>query len=209
MVFNKKIAKIIICTLLIGSLSNVKAQSLQQKVHAFSESYTQETKGDYAGSIKTLKALNISDQYEIELRLGWLHYLAGMQIESIKHYQSAIKIMPFSIEAKFGLIYPISTLGNWDQVKDQYESILKIDSKNTLALYRLSLLNYNKKEYATARKHLETVVNLYPFDFDGLSLLGYTYLQLGMKKEAKIVFGKCLLSQPSNDTIFKEWEKLN
>jgi len=138
------------------------------------------------------------DSYEINIRLGWLNYLAGEHHESSKYYQNAIELKPYSIEAKFGYTYPLSVLGNWGLVKTQYLNILEIDPMNTLANYQLGLMYYNVEDYTSALKHFEKVVNQYPFDYDGTHMFAWTHYRLGKLREAEVLFKKALLIRPGD-----------
>src|SRR5450759_4614864 len=80
---------------------------------AFGKSYEFESKGNYSEAISVLKKVYQEDSYEINLRLGWVTYLAGKFTESSAYYQETMKLKPYSIEAKFGFVYPASALGNW------------------------------------------------------------------------------------------------
>ncbi|MBU0764820.1 MAG: tetratricopeptide repeat protein [Bacteroidetes bacterium] len=184
-------------------LSPVFAQDQDAIVSAFKESYTYETNGDYTKAIETMKKVLKEDNYEVTLRLGWLHYMAGLFTESITYYQKCVKLMPYSIEAKLGLVYPASALGNWEQVITQYNEILNIDPYNSPVNYRLGLIYYGREKYETAFKYFEKVVNMYPFDYDGLHMLAWTNYRLGKTREAKILFNKTLMLSP-DDASAKE-----
>jgi tetratricopeptide (TPR) repeat protein len=80
----------------------------------------------------------------------------------------------------------------------QYESILIIDPQSTVANYYLGYALYNRKQYETASKHFEKVVNLYPFDYDNSIMLAWTYFRLGKNNEAKMLFNKVLLMSPND-----------
>ncbi len=178
---------------------NAFAQNEKALQDAFSSSYTYEYSGDYTKAIEVVKKLYSDKSYEINLRLGWLTYMSGLFTESQSYYQKAMSLMPLSLEAKLGYVYPASALGNWDQVITQYKEILKIDAKNTTVNYRLGLIYYGKKEYSTAYKYFETVVNLYPFDYNNTLYFAWTNYFMGKTREAKVLFNKVLLIQP-NDT---------
>ena len=45
--------------------------------------------------------------YTVNLRLGWLYYLSGKYASSERHYQTAIKVAPDSLEAKIGYTLPL------------------------------------------------------------------------------------------------------
>lgn len=174
------------------------AQNERAIVEAFSSSYTHEYTGDYPKAIDVLKRLNAESSYEVNLRLGWLTYMSGLFTESVGFYQKAISIMPYSIEAKLGFVYPAAALGNWEQVIRQYNDILRIDPKNTTANYRLGLIYYGREDYTSAAKFLEQVVNLYPFDYNATLYYAWTNLRLGKNREARVLFNKVLMIQPND-----------
>ncbi|MBK7173967.1 MAG: tetratricopeptide repeat protein [Bacteroidales bacterium] len=165
---------------------------------AFSSSYSLETAGKYTAAIEVLEKQYDASSYEINLRLGWLHYLTGQFVESINYYNKSIQLMPLSVEARFGYVYPASALGNWDQVVAKYMEILRIDPSNYTANYRLGAIYYTRKEYGTAYKYFEKLVNWFPFDYDVLHMYAWTNYQMGKLREAKVLFHKALLNHPND-----------
>lgn len=174
------------------------AQDYIRLTAAFSESYAKEKTGKYQEAVNALKAYYDAGSYEINLRLGWLTYLQGQFTESLGYYNKATELMPYAIEPRLGLVLPASSLGNWEMVISQYNKILSIDPNNTLTLYRLGLISYDKKEYKQAYQYFEKVVNLYPFDYQSVLMLGWTNYRLGKTREAKILFNKALLYSPED-----------
>lgn len=166
--------------------------------NAFKQSYTYEKSGDFKKAVEELKKVYDETSYEINLRLGWLNYQAGVFTESVAHYQKAVNLMPYSEEAKFGLILPKAAVGKWDEVIAIYQKILSNSPNNTVACYRLGLIYYGKKDYDQAYKYFEKVVNLYPFDYDGLIMYAWTNFQMGKTREAKVLFNKALLYAPDD-----------
>ena len=181
----------------------LEAQDYTKLSSAFSDSYTKEKAGKYQEAVNSLKAVYDAGTYEINLRLGWLTYLQGQFTESLAYYNKATDLMPYAIEPRLGLVLPASSLGNWDMVIAQYNKILDIDPNNTIALYRLGLITYDKKDYKKAFTYFEKVVNLYPFDYQSLLMLGWSNYKLGKNREAKILFNKALLYSP-DDASAKE-----
>jgi tetratricopeptide (TPR) repeat protein len=175
-----------------------KAQDYTRLTAAFSESYAKEKLEKYADAANALKAYYDAGSYEINLRLGWLSYLQGQFSESLGYYNKAIELMPYAIEPRFGVVLPASSLGNWDIVITQYNKILTIDPNNTVALYRMGLISYDKKDYKLAYQQFEKVVNLYPFDYQSVLMLAWTNYKLGKTREAKILFNKALLYSPED-----------
>ena len=169
-------------------------------INAFSESYTLEQKGDYSGAANKIKTVYNEDSYEINLRLGWLDYMAGSFSESIAFYQKAITLMPYSEEAKFGLIYPKYALGKFDEVIGIYKQILENSPNNTTALYKLGYLYYGRAQYDLALPLFKKMVDLYPFGHDGLLMYAWTNYQLKKYKDAKILFQKVLMNTPTDSS---------
>jgi tetratricopeptide (TPR) repeat protein len=182
--------------LLLGT-SIVKAQD-NAMGEAFTQSYYYEKVGNYSSAIASLKKVYDATSYEVNLRLGWLHYNAGLYKESMTYYQTAINLMPVSIEARLGYVYPAAAFGNMTEVINQYTKILEIDPQNSTANYRMGYIYYDKKDYATAYKYFEKVVNLYPFGYDGLLMFAWTNFQLGKTREAQVLFNKVLLTSPGD-----------
>ncbi len=176
------------------------SQDFSKLEEAFSKSYTYENDGDYTKAVDALKSVYSEDSYEINLRLGWLTYQLGNFTESAAYYQKAIALKPYSVEARFGYVYPVSAQGNWGIVKAQYFKILEIDEMNTLANYRLGMIFYGAEDYATALKYFEKVVNQYPFDYDSTIMYAWTYYKLGKLREAEVLFKKALLMKPGDES---------
>lgn len=167
---------------------------------AFRKSYTHEAAGEYSRAVESLKQAYDENNYYVNLRLGWLNYMGGAFTESAAFYQKALRLMPLSTEARLGLVLPLSALGNWEQVIAQYIEILKYDPGNSTANYRLGAIYYNRSEYQKAHKHLETVVNHYPFDYDALILSAWNNLKMGKLQEAKVLFNNALLYKPDDES---------
>jgi tetratricopeptide (TPR) repeat protein len=176
----------------------INSQDFTKLTAAFSESYAKEKSGKYAEAAAALKGYYDSNSYEINLRLGWLTYLQGQFNESTGYYNKAIELMPYAIEPRLGVVLPVSALGNWEVVISHYNKILTIDPNNTVTLYRLGLIYYDRKNYNQAAKYFEKVVDLYPFDYQSILMLGWTDYRLGKTREAKVLFSKALLYYPED-----------
>ena len=165
---------------------------------AFSKSYVFEKNSDFSASMDALKKVYDESSYEMNLRLGWLNYNAGLFDESVIFYSRAQKLKPYSEEARFGLILPLAALGKWNDVIKTYDEILTVSPNNTVALYRLGLVYYGRKDYNKANTLFKKVVDLYPFGYDGLLMLGWTSYFLGNSNQAKVLFNKVNLYNPGD-----------
>lgn len=175
---------------------------------AFSQSYKLEAAEDYKNAVNVLSRVYDENNYYVNIRLGWLSYMAGDQTRAVAYYKKAIKLMPLSIEARLGIAYPLSVLGNWDQIINYYLEILKIDPNHSLTNYRLGSIYYNRGKYDKARVYLEKVVNLYPFDYDSLLLLAWTKLNMGQYGEARALFQTVLLNRPNDESALNGLSKI-
>lgn len=184
------------------------AQSDAVVQKAFKDSYTQEYNKLYGEAISSINKVYEADSYEINLRLGWLYYMNKNYTQSQSYYQKAIALKPYAVEAKLGLVKPLSVLESWDKVLQTYEEILKVDAQNYTANYWAGVIQYNRKKYEQASKLFEKVVNLYPFDFDANHMLAWTYLNLGKNNDAKTLFNKALLNQPGNASCLEGLSKI-
>jgi tetratricopeptide (TPR) repeat protein len=167
---------------------------------AFAESYKSELTGNYNQSVSEVRSVYQADNYSVNARLGWLLFLSKQYTESVIYYDRAIKLKPYAIEARFGMIKALDALQSWDKIKEQYEAILKIDDQNTTALYWLGVLLYNRKEYDNAARNFEKIVNLYPMDYGSVIMLAWSRLYQGKKADAKILFDQALLLSPNDSS---------
>lgn len=179
------------------------SQSDEELMTAFATSYEQENKGEYSKAIGVLKKVYIEDSYELNLRLGWLNYMAGLFTESTPYYQKCIELKPLSIEARLGLINPNAAMGNWTSVENSYNEILEIDPENSTSLFRLGSLYYGKEDYTTAAGYFERLLNHYPFDYDSMIMSAWTYYYMGEMRKAKVLFNKALLYRPNDKSALE------
>ena len=176
----------------------VNAQSNAVLQKAFHTSYNDELNKNYVAAINDLSPYYSETSYEINIRLGWLHYLNQNYNASQSYYQKAVNLRPEAIEAKFGYVKPLSFLQSWDKVLDQYLAILKIDPQNTQANYWAGVIYYNRKQFDIAVKFFRAVVNLYPYDYDGNHMLAWSLLMGGKKNDAAGYFEKALIIKPGD-----------
>lgn len=196
MEFLKRKATIFILLLTVFQVTGQVPQEMLEQ--AFSRSYKLEKANDFSASAEELKKIYDQSSYEINLRLGWLCYNAGRFDESVTYYSRAQQLMPYSEEARFGLILPKAAMGKWDEVIELYNKILEIHPNNTVAMYRLGLIYYERKNYDKALPLFNKVVDLYPFDYDGLLMLAWTSYFTGNYNQAKVLFNKVKLNNPGD-----------
>ncbi len=186
-----------LCILFASTIFSATAQD-KTVANAFSQSYDYEAILKYDAAIASMNTVYNASSYEINLRLGWLNYLAGKQKESISYYQKSIALMPAATEALWAIINPLTKLESWNEIEKTYLSILKLDSKNATANYNLAYIYYFRKDYVTAKKYFDVALNLYPFGYNNMLMSAWTNYFLGNKNEAKLLFNKVLLYSPND-----------
>lgn len=193
----KSIAVVVLLTTL-----NAQGQD-KTLMNAFSQSYDYEAVQKYDAAISALNAVYNASSYEINLRMGWLNYLAGKNKESASFYQKAIVLMPAATEPLWAIINPFTSSENWKEIEKTYLSILKIDPKNTTANYNLGLIYYYRKDYINAKKSFDISLNLYPFGYNNMLMSAWTNYFLGNKNQALTLFNKSLLYSPNNSSALE------
>lgn len=195
--------------LFFAASGTLKAQNITELQAAFSKSYVAENQGNYALAISEMKVIYKDEDYISNIRLGWLNYLAKQYNESIGYYKKAIQLKPFAIEAKFGCIKPLSAVENWEQVKEQYIEILKIEPLNTVANYWLGVIYYNRKDFKSATSLFEKVVNLYPLDYDSVIMLAWSKLFSNSHADAKLLFHQALIIRPNDSSALSGLQQIS
>ena len=195
--------KIVTGIFIILTFNGLSQNNTQQIIDAFAKSYKLEKQGKYNDAINALQQVYDQNSYELNIRLGWLSYEAGLFQQSISYYNRAINLMPYSIEAKFGIIYPLNALGRTSQIIDKYKEILKIAPNNYYALLYLGDIYYAQGQYNQAYTLFEKLVNLYPFDYDSVIMLAWTNYRLKKFNKAKILFNKALMIRPGDKSALE------
>jgi tetratricopeptide (TPR) repeat protein len=195
---------VIILALVVFCFST-KAQQTSEA--AFAKSYSFEYETQYSKAITALTDAHL-ESYQIDLRLGWLYYLSKDYVKSEQYYRKAVASEPASIEARFGLVLPLSTLGNWNNVLSVYLEITKLDPNNSIANYRLASIYYTRKDYTNATQHVLKVLKLYPFDYDSNLLMGKILVAQAKNVDAKKHFTKALEYNPQSEEAKTAIKKL-
>jgi tetratricopeptide (TPR) repeat protein len=172
-----------------------------EKITAFNSSLKDEANGNYNEAInKLMKVYDANKQnYLLNLRLGWLNYLKGSQDQSKKYYRLAINLRSEkSIEPYLGLTLPLSALEEWEEVKNTYIKILKIDGNNYTANMRLGQIYLSAGDYKNAKNYLDKAFNYYPGEYEVNLSLGWTEYYLNNKQKAKDHFISALMLSPKD-----------
>jgi len=194
---------------MIKDASNATLVDEKNIASIFNQSEDLETNKDYKSAIDVLNKIYDKTSYEMNLRMGWLQYLAGDYAQSENYYKRAIDLKPNAIEPRKGYTYPLAAESKTDELIAQHTKILDLDSLNYDANYYMGMIYYGKKDYKTARKYLDKLVVLYPFAYDGLIMDARTKYNLGITADAKILFEKVLLMTPTDGDVQTVLSRIN
>ena len=75
-------------------------------------------------------------------------------------------------------------------------------------MHRLGLIYYGREDYEAALRYFDKVVNLFPFDYDALTMLAWTHFRLQNTREARVLFQKALLHTPGGTSAIEGLELL-
>lgn len=186
--------------ILITVSSMNSPQDASKKIKSFNSSINYETQNKLSEALNEMKNIygDNKNDYLVNLRLGWLHYLSGDFGSSKKYYTSAVKINKNSIEAKLGLTLPLSYLGEWDAIKNLYWDIIKIDEYNYTANLRLGQIYLANAEYGNAKKFLEKAHKYFPGEYEANLSLGWTNYYLGDRQKAKELWVNAKMLSPDD-----------
>ncbi len=180
--------------------SKIFALSLEDIKNAYYKSYKYEVAGDYKDAIRSLMIIynNYPNGYTVNLRLGWLYYLNKNYSNSIFHYKKAIKVVPYSVEAKLGLTLPLLAQGKYSSVEKLCYQILNQDFYNYYGNLKLVYVLRKQKKYDLAEKVINKMLYLYPTDTNFLLELGILKFEKREFNNAKRILNDVLILDPEN-----------
>lgn len=194
--------KWILTVLLIFTTSSCFAISAQDIQSAYHHSYTYEKLQDYKNAINALSpvALAYPDGYTLNLRLGWLNFLAGHFVNAKHYYEQAIRAAPGAIEPRLGYLMPLLAQEKFAMAETVANQILTIDPNNYYGNLRLTYALRMEKKYNTAEKIDNKILALYPTNVAFMVELALTKVGLGDTAKADELFRNVLILDPENTT---------
>ncbi|MBF0381081.1 MAG: hypothetical protein HQL69_08685 [Magnetococcales bacterium] len=198
------VAKILLLLLpLFAFVPNSHAEKLI--ADSYHESFTQEKIEDYNAAIQALMPVYelYPRQYTVNLRLGWLNYLAGRYRKSLQFYRSAASAVPGSIDPKLGEAIVGLAQQNYGEVKLICYSIIKIDYYNYLANRYLAKALVGEENFVQAAAISQKMLALYPSDISFLEQLAIIRLKQGDTATARLLYKDLWILDPNNINAFR------
>lgn len=163
----------------------------------YRQSYAAEARGDYTGAADLLLRLGpAGGSYVAQLRMGWLHYLAGRHAQAAEAYQRAAALEPAAVEPRLGAMLPLMALRRWKDAARFGEEVLTLAPGDFSAVSRLAFIQYSQGQWAQAEPLYRRALAAWPASAEMRTGLGWSLLKLGRFKEAREVFEAVLAYAP-------------
>ncbi len=166
----------------------------------FEASFGHEVQGNYKAALNNIIKLLRQDRknYTATLRAGWLYYSLGKYDQSIEYYQKAIELKAHAIEPVLGITLPYMAKSQWVDAENYARKVLKKAPANYYANSRIAWILYSQGRYSDALVYYKKVHDWYPSDLEMILGLGYTYLKIGKKEDARKYFQAVLQIRQNN-----------
>ncbi len=183
-------------------IANGFALTHEEIKDAYYKSYNYEKIENYTDAIKAIMIVyqEYPNGYTVNLRLGWLYYLNENYANSLSHYEKAIQISPYSIEAKLGHLLPLLAQEKYGEVEKEAFKILDVDYYNYYGNLRLIFALRMKEKYDVAEKIALKMLAVYPIDVSFLTEFGLIKHAQGKVDRAIQIFSDVLILDPENIT---------
>ena len=201
-------AKILVACVLVGSMP-LSAAPQNGVANLYRKSYRAEAENRPAEAFEAMKAIRsrVKDSYFVNVRTGWVAYLAGNFAESEKAYRRAAKAQPKAIEARLGLTLPLMAEKKWKDLEIAARAVLAMDPKSNAGRARLALALYSLGNYPDAATTYRSLIADYPGELDHQTGLGWALARMGRAKEARTVFDAVLAVSPDNPNALEGIKK--
>jgi|GEM_PF-2567202 tetratricopeptide (TPR) repeat protein len=178
------------------------ASAQESAADLFRKSYASEAALKYQEAIDAIQPLveKTPDDYIVNLRMAWLHYLAGKQLESLNFYVGAIRVSPKSVEARNGYVLPLLAQERYEDVEQACRQVMVLDPRNYYANVRLAFALRLQGKLDVAVPLVRGMLELYPSDVSFLLELALALSAQEEADEAKALFEMVLLLDPDNAT---------
>ncbi len=196
------IAYVFIPIFILFLSSSAYAMTHKNLKKSYHQSYQYEYEKKYTKAIKVLETVRkeYPNSYTVNLRMGWLYYLAEKYELAIQYYSKASKVIPESIEAHQGLANSFDAKGDYSKAKNSLYIIRSIDKNNYRANLLLVRIFKAQEKYSIAEQICIEMLKLYPIDASFLTELALIKNIKGDKKVSKKLFKNIIILDPTNSS---------
>ena len=168
---------------------------------AFKDSYKAEAKHNYLVAYKIMdKAYQNTKgnlyKYTIRMRIAYLDLLRGKFESSSNNYRAAAKLMKQSIEPYHYMQFHLIKRKKWKALIQASLAGLKVFPSDPTSQSRLAYGLFKSGKYKTAIKEYKVALKQKPLYHALRKMVGWSYLKLKNKNEAKKIFTSILTFAP-------------
>jgi tetratricopeptide (TPR) repeat protein len=162
-----------------------------------------EHEGLLSESLETVREGIKVDEYNKELYLygGKIAIKSGLMQDAESLLRETLAIDPGHIEAAITLTHIFLQEERYDDVIDLISESKRYGEEDPQFEWNLARAYHQKEEYSQALNHYQLAYNSFKDQREFLHEYGYFLLEEGRKQEAKEVFEKILMQDPSNVEI--------
>lgn len=173
-------------------------QPESEGAEAWQRSFEREAAGQLTEALAALDTLPPAHKggYLALARRGWLLYRLGRSDAAADAYQRAVAAAPGAVEARVGLLLPLSVLRRWNELVAAAKEVLALEPRNYYGTLRLAFAHYNLGRFAEAGALYAQLKASYPSDLEVRSGLGWSLLKQGKAGDAAREFRELLATSP-------------
>ena len=161
-------------------------------------SHSQLTPSDYDTFFSNVHA-NLAIVYENTGQLG----------EAIRHYQSALELVPSQLSVHLDLAGAYWKKRNYTAAEPHYKQVITHAATDVQAIYRLGLISLMKEDYLEAVSLFKKVIAIEATHVRAYGALGVVYQELGNISEAIGIFERVLELEPGNKVALDKLRELH
>lgn len=96
--------------------------------------------------------------------------------DTIKRLTAFVNKYPEDLDARVKLAYAYQEQSKWDEARDIYLDVIKVDSTNQAAMYHLGVIAIDNKDYPEAEKRFKELLAKHPSHLLGMAALSELYV---------------------------------
>jgi tetratricopeptide (TPR) repeat protein len=161
-------------------------------------SVTAETNKDYAAAIQQLTGFQQAggDPFLLNLRAGWLYYLAQDYKNASDRYNQAARLQPSAITPLLGLLNVAQARADATEIRKAVEAVLRVDPINYTAQMAGASLQFKAQNYRESLSYYRRVLQYYPDDLAARSGEAWSLYHQGRRDLATTDFQILLSVNP-------------
>lgn len=169
-----------------------------------------EAQGNSAAANASLRKALKGEFYESDelATLGRICFARGWNSDALQSLQYAVMLAPSAASIRYDLAAVLKAMGRTEEAVAQLAQAQQSDSLEWRARFKSGLSLAKKGETEAAIKAFREAIRLKPDLMEAHLNLGGALLEVGLKDEAAVEFGRALQLSPSNEKLLDYLESI-